>query len=152
MCAVNGVAAGAGANLALACDIVLAARSANFLEAFARIGLVPDAGGTYFLPRLIGEARARAMAMLAEPVPAETAERWGLIWKCLDDDKLMGEAHALCARFGEAATQGLALTKRALAASWHNGPRGAARSRAATCSARPGAHAGLRRGRARLHG
>jgi 2-(1,2-epoxy-1,2-dihydrophenyl)acetyl-CoA isomerase len=121
VCAVNGVAAGAGANIALACDIVLAARSANFLEAFARIGLVPDAGGTYFLPRLIGEARARAMAMLAEPVPAETAERWGLIWKCLDDDKLMGEAHALCARFGEAATQGLALTKRALAASWHNG-------------------------------
>jgi len=121
VCAVNGVAAGAGANLALACDIVLAARSASFLEAFARIGLVPDAGGTYFLPRLVGEARARAMAMLAEPVPAATAESWGLIWKCVDDDELMGEAHALCARFAEAPTQGLALTKRALDASSTHG-------------------------------
>ncbi len=118
--AVNGVAAGAGANIALACDIVLAARSASFLEAFARIGLIPDAGGTYFLPRLVGEARARAMAMLAEPVPAETAENWGLIWKCVDDDKLMGEAHALCLRFAEAATHGLGLIKRALDASSRN--------------------------------
>ena len=117
VCAVNGVAAGAGANIALACDIVLAARSANFLEAFARIGLIPDAGGTYFLPRLVGAARARAMTMLAEPVPAETAEAWGLIWKCVDDDKLMGEANALCLRFAEAPTQGLALAKRALDAS-----------------------------------
>jgi 2-(1,2-epoxy-1,2-dihydrophenyl)acetyl-CoA isomerase len=117
VCAVNGVAAGAGANIALACDIVLAARSASFLEAFARIGLIPDAGGTYFLPRLVGAARARAMTLLAEPVPAETAESWGLIWKCVDDDKLMGEAHALCLRFAEAPTQGLALAKRALDAS-----------------------------------
>jgi 2-(1,2-epoxy-1,2-dihydrophenyl)acetyl-CoA isomerase len=121
VCAVNGVAAGAGANIALACDIVLAARSASFLEAFARIGLIPDAGGTYFLPRLVGAARARAMAMLAEPVPAETAESWGLIWKCVDDDKLMGEAHALCQRFAMAPTQGLALMKRALDASAGNG-------------------------------
>jgi 2-(1,2-epoxy-1,2-dihydrophenyl)acetyl-CoA isomerase len=120
VCAVNGVAAGAGANIALSCDIVLAARQASFLEAVARLGLGPDAGGTYVLPRLIGEARARGMAMLAEPVPAETAERWGLIWKCVDDDKLMGEAHALCARFAEGATHGLALTKRALAASSTN--------------------------------
>jgi 2-(1,2-epoxy-1,2-dihydrophenyl)acetyl-CoA isomerase len=120
VCAVNGVAAGAGANIALACDIVLAARSANFLEAFARIGLVPDAGGTYFLPRLIGAARARAMALLAEPVSAETAESWGLIHKCVDDDKLMGAAHALCLRFAEAPTHGLALTKRALDASSGN--------------------------------
>ena len=120
VCAVNGVAAGAGANIALACDIVIAGRSASFLEAFARIGLVPDAGGTYFLPRLVGEARARAMAMLAEPVPAETAESWGLIHKCVDDDKLMGEAHALCLRFAEAPTHGLALTKRALDASFGN--------------------------------
>jgi 2-(1,2-epoxy-1,2-dihydrophenyl)acetyl-CoA isomerase len=81
---------------------------------------VPDAGGTYVLPRLVGEARARGMAMLAEPVPAATAESWGLIWKCVDDDKLMGEAHELCARFAEGATQGLALTKRALAASSTN--------------------------------
>jgi 2-(1,2-epoxy-1,2-dihydrophenyl)acetyl-CoA isomerase len=120
VCAVNGVAAGAGANIALACDIVLAARSASFLEAFARIGLIPDAGGTWFLPRLAGDARARGMALLAEPVPADTAERWGLIWKCLDDDKLMGEAHALCLRFAEGATRGLALVKHALGASSTN--------------------------------
>ncbi|SEC32572.1 Enoyl-CoA hydratase [Rhizobiales bacterium GAS191] len=120
VCAVNGVAAGAGANIALACDIVLAARQASFLEAFARIGLVPDAGGTFFLPRLVGEARARGMTLLAEPVPAETAERWGLIWKCVDDEVLMGEAHALCARFAEAPTHGLALAKQALNASSTN--------------------------------
>jgi 2-(1,2-epoxy-1,2-dihydrophenyl)acetyl-CoA isomerase len=120
VCAVNGVAAGAGANIALACDLVLAARSATFLEAFARIGLIPDAGGTWFLPRLAGDARARGMALLAEPVPAETAERWGLIWKCIDDDKLMGESHALCTRFAEGATRGLALAKRALDASSTN--------------------------------
>jgi 2-(1,2-epoxy-1,2-dihydrophenyl)acetyl-CoA isomerase len=120
VCAVNGVAAGAGANIALACDIVLAGRSASFLEAFARIGLVPDAGGTFFLPRLVGEARARAMAFLAEPVPAETAASWGLIWKCVDDEVLMGEAHTLCTRFAEGATQGLALTKLALNASSTN--------------------------------
>src|SRR5580704_1999845 len=114
VCAVNGVAAGAGANIALACDIVLAGRSASFLEAFTRIGLVPDAGGTFFLPRLVGEARARGMAFLAEPVPAETAASWGLIWKCVDDDVLMGEAQALCERFAQAPTQGLALAKRAL--------------------------------------
>jgi len=120
VCAVNGVAAGAGANIALACDIVLAARSASFLEAFARIGLVPDAGGTYFLPRLVGEARARGMALLAEPLPAETAASWGLIWKCVDDGTLMGEAHALCVRFAEAPTLGLALTKRALNAASTN--------------------------------
>ena len=79
--AVNGIAAGAGANIALACDIVLAARSASFVQAFIRIGLVPDCGGTWFLPRLIGPARARALALTGEPLPAETAEAWGLIWK-----------------------------------------------------------------------
>ncbi len=120
VCAVNGVAAGAGANIALACDIVLAGRSASFIEAFTRIGLVPDAGGTFFLPRLVGEARARAMVLLAEPVPAETAAGWGLIWKCVDDNVLMGEAHALCARFAEGATKGLALAKKALDASSTN--------------------------------
>jgi 2-(1,2-epoxy-1,2-dihydrophenyl)acetyl-CoA isomerase len=81
VCAVNGVAAGAGANLALACDIVLAARSAKFIQSFSRVGLIPDAGGSWMLPRLIGEARAKAIAMTAEPVTAERAEHWGMIWK-----------------------------------------------------------------------
>src|SRR5436190_1088197 len=81
VCAVNGVAAGAGANLALACDILVAARSASFVQAFARIGLVPDCGGTWFLPRLVGTARARALALLAEPLSAETAAEWGLVWR-----------------------------------------------------------------------
>src|SRR5215475_15848780 len=89
VCAVNGVAAGAGANLALACDIVVAARSATFVQAFARIGLIPDCGGTWFLPRLVGSARARGLAMLAEPLPADKAEAWGLIWKTLDDLELI---------------------------------------------------------------
>ena len=93
--AVNGVAAGAGCNLALACDIVIAARSASFVQAFSRIGLVPDCGGTWFLPRLIGTARARALMMLAEPLPADTAAEWGMIWRVVDDDRLMQEAQAL---------------------------------------------------------
>ena len=88
VCAVNGVAAGAGANLALACDIVLAARSASFIQAFCRIGLIPDCGGTYFLPRLVGSARAMALALLGDKLPAEQAADWGLIWKVVDDDKL----------------------------------------------------------------
>jgi 2-(1,2-epoxy-1,2-dihydrophenyl)acetyl-CoA isomerase len=112
--AVNGVAAGAGANIALACDIVLAARSATFIQAFARVGLVPDSGGTWFLPRLVGEARARGLALLAEPLPAEKAEQWGLIWKCVDDAVLASEAQKLCEHFAIAPTQGLALIKRAL--------------------------------------
>jgi 2-(1,2-epoxy-1,2-dihydrophenyl)acetyl-CoA isomerase len=120
VCAVNGIAAGAGANIALACDIVIAARSASFLQAFARIGLVPDSGGTFFLPRLIGEARARALCLLAEPISAETAADWGLIWKCVDDAELMREAEAICERFGEAPTRSLAMIKRALNASAHN--------------------------------
>ncbi len=120
VCAVNGVAAGAGANVALACDIVLAARSARFIQAFAKIGLVPDAGGTFVLPRLIGDARARALMLLGDPVDAETAERWGMIWRCVDDDALMTEAEALVARLAAAPTQGLALTKRALLASAGN--------------------------------
>ncbi len=120
VCAVNGVAAGAGANLALACDIVLAARSASFVQAFARIGLIPDCGGTWFLPRLVGLARARELAMLAEPLPAATAAEWGLIWQALDDDRLMPEAHALAARLAGGATVGLALTKRALDAAATN--------------------------------
>src|SRR5712671_5056280 len=97
VCAVNGVAAGAGANLALACDLVLAARSASFVQSFSRIGLVPDSGGTYFLPRKVGMARAMGLALLADKLPAEDAERWGLIWKAVDDAKLMQEATSLAA-------------------------------------------------------
>ena len=118
--AVNGVAAGAGCNIALACDIVLAARSANFIQSFARVGLVPDSGGTWFLPRLVGEARARGLALLAGPLSAEKAEQWGLIWKCVDDAALAGETQTLCENFAAAPTQGLALIKRALDASATN--------------------------------
>lgn len=118
--AVNGIAAGGGASLALACDIVLAKRSASFLQAFAKIGLVPDCGGTYFLPRLAGEARARGMAMLAEPVTAQQAEAWGMIWKAVDDDKLEAEVTAMAERLAAAATYGLGLTKLALLASVDN--------------------------------
>ncbi len=121
VCAVNGVAAGAGANLALACDIVLAARSATFIQAFSRLGLIPDCGGTWLLPRLAGPARARALAILAEPLPAERAAEWGLIWQAVDDDKLIETAQALAARLATQATQGIALTKRALDAAEANG-------------------------------
>ncbi|HQS09586.1 MAG: 2-(1,2-epoxy-1,2-dihydrophenyl)acetyl-CoA isomerase [Rhizobiales bacterium 24-66-13] len=117
VCAVNGVAAGAGANIAFACDIVLAARSAKFIQAFAKIGLVPDSGGTFFLPRLVGDARARALMLLAEPLSAEKAAEWGLIWKVADDTALLDEARALAAHLATQPTQGLALTKAALNAS-----------------------------------
>src|SRR3979490_594706 len=120
VCAVNGVAAGAGANLALACDILVAARSASFVQAFAKIGLVPDCGGTWFLPRLVGPARARGLALTAEPLPAEKAEAWGLIWKAVDDFALLAEAHKLCLHFASAPTVGLALCKRLLDQSWSN--------------------------------
>lgn len=120
VCAVNGVAAGAGANIALNCDIVLAARSASFIQAFAKIGLIPDAGGTWVLPRLIGEARAKALALTATPVKAEEAERIGMIWKAVDDDKLMDEALALAGQLASGPTFGLGLTKLALQESWSN--------------------------------
>jgi len=112
--AVNGAAAGAGANLAFACDIVLAARSAYFLQAFVRIGLVPDSGGTWFLPRLAGDARARGLAMLGDKLPAERAEAWGLIWKCVDDAALMDEARAMAANLATQPTAALAQIKQAL--------------------------------------
>ena len=118
--AVNGVAAGAGANFALACDIVIAARSATFLQAFARIGLVPDCGGTWFLPRLIGTARAMGMALLAEPVKAEDAERWGLVWKCVDDDKLMDEAQRIARALASGPTHTYGRIKQAIYASAGN--------------------------------
>jgi 2-(1,2-epoxy-1,2-dihydrophenyl)acetyl-CoA isomerase len=114
VCAVNGVAAGAGANVALACDIVLAARSAKFIQAFAKIGLVPDSGGTWFLPRLVGPARARGLALLAEPVSAEQAETGGLIWKVVDDAALLDEAHRLARHLAAQPTAGLAMIKQAL--------------------------------------
>lgn len=116
ICAVNGVAAGAGANIALACDIVFAARSAKFIQSFAKVGLIPDGGGSWSLPRLIGEARAKALALTALPLPAETAEDWGLIWKAVDDALLIDEAMALATQFAEGPTLGLGLTKRAVQA------------------------------------
>lgn len=116
VCAVNGVAAGAGANLAIACDIVLAAKSAKFIQSFSKIALVPDSGGTWTLPRLIGEARARALMLTAEPLPAETAAEWGMIWKAVDDDRLTLEAENLAARLAAQSTSGLARIKQALEA------------------------------------
>ena len=121
VCAVNGIAAGAGANLALACDIVLAARSASFLQAFAKIGLIPDAGGTWTLPRQVGEARAKGLAMLAEPLMAEKALEWGLIWQVCDDGKLMDEASALAAKLAKQPTRAFALIKQAINASSSHG-------------------------------
>ncbi len=114
ICAVNGVAAGAGANIALACDIVIAARSAKFIQSFANIGLIPDSGGTWSLPRLAGQARALGLAPTGEPLTAERAEAWGLIWKWVDDDKLAAEVDALAVKFAAAPTKGLAATKRLL--------------------------------------
>jgi len=120
ICAVNGVAAGAGANLALACDIVIAAKSASFVEVFCKLGLIPDTGGTYFLPRLIGSARAMGMALLGEKLSAEKAEAWGLIWKCVPDEELTAQVQAMAKHFASAPTKGLAFTKQALYTSAQN--------------------------------
>jgi 2-(1,2-epoxy-1,2-dihydrophenyl)acetyl-CoA isomerase len=118
--AVNGVAAGAGANIALACDIVLAARSATFVESFSRLGLVPDSGGTYFLPRLVGMARAMGLSLLGEALSAEQAAQWGLIWKVIDDEQLLAEASALAQKLAQGPTKGYGLVKKALYASAGN--------------------------------
>ena len=115
---VNGVAAGAGANIALACDVVIAARSAKFIQSFAAIGLIPDSGGTWVLPRLVGQARALGLALTGEPLPAEKAEQWGLIWKAVDDEKLDEEVDALAQRFATGPTQGLARIKSMIRESW----------------------------------
>ncbi|HEX8535349.1 MAG TPA: 2-(1,2-epoxy-1,2-dihydrophenyl)acetyl-CoA isomerase PaaG [Allosphingosinicella sp.] len=115
---VNGVAAGAGANIALACDIVIAAKSAKFIQSFASIGLIPDSGGTWALPRLVGQARALGLALTAEPLPAEKAAEWGLIWRAVEDDQLDAEVDALAARFAAAPTRGLAAIKRMIRESW----------------------------------
>jgi 2-(1,2-epoxy-1,2-dihydrophenyl)acetyl-CoA isomerase len=120
VCAVNGVAAGAGANLALACDIVIAARSASFIQAFCRIGLIPDSGGTYFLPRLVGTARALGLALLGDKLMAEQAAQWGLIWQCVDDADLPAVTDRLLAGLAQASTRGLAAIKEAFQASAGN--------------------------------
>jgi 2-(1,2-epoxy-1,2-dihydrophenyl)acetyl-CoA isomerase len=120
VCAVNGVAAGAGAGYALACDIVLAARSAKFAMAFVKIGLVPDSGASHFLTHRIGEARARALAMLGDAVDATRAEAWGMIWKAVDDAALLPEAEALTAALAKAPTQALARMKRLFAVAGEN--------------------------------
>lgn len=120
ICAVNGVAAGAGANLPLACDLVLAARSASFIQAFCKLGLIPDSGGTWLLPRLVGMARAKSLALLGNRLSAEQAEQWGLIHQCVDDDALRDEALRLARHLASQPTYGLALIKRSLNASLHN--------------------------------
>ena len=117
---VNGVAAGAGANIALACDIVIAAKSAKFIQSFANIGLIPDSGGTWVLPRLVGQARALGLALTAEPLPAEKAAEWGLIWKAVEDEALDAEVDALAARFSSAPTRGLARIKAMIRQSWEH--------------------------------
>lgn len=118
--AVNGVAAGAGANIALACDIVLAAKSASFIQAFSAIGLIPDSGGTFTLPRLVGWQKATALMMLGDKIKAQEAEQMGMIYKSVDDDALIQESTALASRLSNMATMGLGLTKRALNASLTN--------------------------------
>jgi 2-(1,2-epoxy-1,2-dihydrophenyl)acetyl-CoA isomerase len=116
--AVNGVAAGAGANIALACDLVIAARSASFVQAFSKLGLVPDSGGTWFLPRLVGTARAMGLAFLGEKLSAEQAAQWGLIWRCVEDAELAGVVDGLARQLAMAPTRGIARTKQALYESW----------------------------------
>ena len=121
ICAVNGVAAGAGANFALACDIVIAAKSATFLQAFAKIGLVPDAGGTWTLTRAVGPQRASGLAMLAQPISAKKAKKWGLIWDVVSDDKLKDETRALAERLTTQPTKAFAAIKTAIASAAENG-------------------------------
>ena len=116
ICAVNGVAAGAGANLALACDLVLAAESARFIQSFSKVGLIPDTGGSWHLPRLLGEARAKGLAFTAMPLKAQQAEDWGLIWSAVADDALMAEARALTDQLANGPTLGLGLSKQCIQA------------------------------------
>ena len=120
VCAVNGVAAGAGANIALACDIVIASKSASFIQAFSKIGLIPDSGGSFFLPRLVGTARAMGLALSADKLSAEQAAAWGLIWRCVEDAEFAGAVETLVAQFAQAPTRGLAAIKSALYASSGN--------------------------------
>ncbi len=115
---VNGVAAGAGANIALACDIAVAARSAKFIQSFSAIGLIPDSGGTWVLPRLVGQARAMGLALTGEPLSAEKAEEWGLIWKCVDEEALDGEVDAIAHKLASLPPLGLAAIKEMIRSSW----------------------------------
>jgi 2-(1,2-epoxy-1,2-dihydrophenyl)acetyl-CoA isomerase len=116
--AVNGVAAGAGANIALACDLVIAARSASFVQAFSKLGLVPDSGGTWTLPRLVGNARALGLTLLGQKLTAEQAAAWGMIWQCVDDAELGPTVDALAEQLSIAPTRGLAATKAAIRGGW----------------------------------
>lgn len=116
--AVNGVAAGAGANIALACDLVIAARSASFIQSFCRLGLVPDSGGTWLLPRLLGTARAMGLSMLGDKLTAEQAANWGLIWRCVDDAEFTTVIDELARQLATAPTRGLARTKQAIHEGW----------------------------------
>jgi 2-(1,2-epoxy-1,2-dihydrophenyl)acetyl-CoA isomerase len=118
--AVNGVAAGAGANIALACDLVIAARSASFVQAFAKIGLIPDSGGTWALPRLVGNARALGLALLGNKLTAEQAAAWGMIWQCVEDGELNATVDALAHQLAVAPTRALAATKAAIRGSWQH--------------------------------
>jgi 2-(1,2-epoxy-1,2-dihydrophenyl)acetyl-CoA isomerase len=115
---VNGVAAGAGANVALACDMVVAARSAKFIQSFSAIGLIPDSGGTWVLPRLVGQARAMGLALTGEPLSAEKAEEWGLIWKCVEDDALDAEVDAIAEKLASLPPLGLTAIKKMIRESW----------------------------------
>src|SRR5689334_21531995 len=115
---VNGVAAGAGANVAIACDIVVAAKSAKFIESFSAIGLIPDSGGTWHLPRLVGQARALGMALTGEPLPAERAAEWGLIWKAIEDEALDAEVESIANKLASLPPLGLAATKEMIRSSW----------------------------------
>src|SRR5712691_11583814 len=116
--AVNGVAAGAGANIAVACDLVIAARSASFVQAFSKLGLVPDSGGTWSLPRLIGTARALGLTLLGDKLSAEQAASWGLIWRCVEDGELASVVEDLARQFAVAPTRALARTKQAIYEGW----------------------------------
>jgi 2-(1,2-epoxy-1,2-dihydrophenyl)acetyl-CoA isomerase len=118
--AVNGVAAGAGANIALACDLVIAARSARFIQAFAKLGLVPDSGGTWTLPRLVGNARALGLTLLGDKLAAEQAAAWGMIWQCVADEELASTVDTLAQQLAVAPTSGLAKTKAAIRGSWQH--------------------------------
>ncbi|MDC5425087.1 2-(1,2-epoxy-1,2-dihydrophenyl)acetyl-CoA isomerase PaaG [Acinetobacter baumannii] len=120
ICAVNGVAAGAGANIALACDLVIAAKSANFVQAFCRLGLVPDSAGTWFLPRAVGHARAMGLALLGDKLPAETAKEWGMIWDVDEDAELKTKVTELAERLAKQPTFGLSLIKKAIHQSSNN--------------------------------